>query len=321
MRRRPKLHGDFCSRFLKCVVGTHKWKMNHLKVPVQDFVTVSDEAFALLVIVNNHERWMEKWKHKGEDETTVEAVRLVQPEFTNGGENLKNGRTRKHCGWSAEEIQLFNDLCAEVRASRAAWKEFDEKLLHKWQQERKSEQERRRQQKENQESAPVIVPVTDFPWDPNNKTEEWNALSKQTILEDSSWESNDKENNARESDNLRLERNLDEEDLSKLKKDDEDTEEDDEDDKHWKRRNQRRDALIPPSQRRKIGRGKGCMQKDDSGIENGKKRARKASTLTGEQHRAIEQHNMRRQLMESQNAVEKLRKRQKTVQATNVTHV
>ena len=149
MRRRPKLHGNFCSRFLKCVVGTHKWKMNHLKVPVQDFVTVSDEAFALLVIINNHERWMETWKCKEEDGTTVEAVNLVQPEFTNGGENLKNGCTRKHCGWSAEGIQLFNDLCAEVRASRAAWKEFDEKLLHKWQQERKSEREKRRQQKEN----------------------------------------------------------------------------------------------------------------------------------------------------------------------------
>ncbi len=118
MRRRPKLHGDFCSRLLKCVVGTHKWKMNHLKVPVQDFVTVSDEAFALLVIINNHERWMETWKRKEEDGTTVEAVNLVQPEFTNGGENLKNGCTRKHCGWSAEGIQLFNDLRAEVGASR-----------------------------------------------------------------------------------------------------------------------------------------------------------------------------------------------------------
>ncbi len=79
----------------------------------------------------------------------------------------------------------------------------------------------------------MIVPVTDFPWDPNNKTQEWNALSKQTILEDSSWESNDEENNARESDNPKLERNLDEEDLSKLQKDEEDTEDDDENDRNW----------------------------------------------------------------------------------------
>ena len=57
LRSDDDFYRSFCKRFLKCVVGDKVWRSNWLKVPMTQFVSVTDEAFALLVIVNCHERW------------------------------------------------------------------------------------------------------------------------------------------------------------------------------------------------------------------------------------------------------------------------
>ena len=67
---------DFCKQFLKCVVGHKQWRSLHLKQKFSEFVTVTDEAFALLVVLNSHKRWSELWVHQ------LENSKLGDPNMT-----------------------------------------------------------------------------------------------------------------------------------------------------------------------------------------------------------------------------------------------
>lgn len=47
----------FCNQFLACVTGKNDWKQQ-TKNLIRDFATVSDEAFALLVLENIWDKWI-----------------------------------------------------------------------------------------------------------------------------------------------------------------------------------------------------------------------------------------------------------------------
>ena len=46
-----------CDNFLVCVVRDTEWKNTIAEKPILEIATMSDEAFALLTLENNWEKW------------------------------------------------------------------------------------------------------------------------------------------------------------------------------------------------------------------------------------------------------------------------
>jgi len=83
------------------VIGHRRWKLNRCYTPLSEAMTVSDEAFMLLVLENNYELWKD-----------AASNRVGRGKYT------ENARNRKFCGWSDEGIKRFNKLIEEVRVNR-----------------------------------------------------------------------------------------------------------------------------------------------------------------------------------------------------------
>jgi hypothetical protein len=82
---------------------------NHQQLPtldeiikLQQALSVSDEAFMLLVLENQYELWMES-----------ETTRVGRGKYT------ENAPNKKFCGWSNKGMRRFNNLLAEVRINQA----------------------------------------------------------------------------------------------------------------------------------------------------------------------------------------------------------
>ena len=84
------------------VIGQWKWKTTRCYTPLSKHMSVSHEAFMLLVLENQYELWMES-----------ETARVGQGKYT------ENAPNKKFCGWSNEGMRRFNNLLAEVRINRA----------------------------------------------------------------------------------------------------------------------------------------------------------------------------------------------------------
>ena len=83
------------------VLGQRKWKTERCYKPLSEVMTVSDEAFMLLLLENQYDMWKDS-----------ETTRVGRGKYT---ENAKN---KKFCGWSNDGIRRFNQLNTEVRANR-----------------------------------------------------------------------------------------------------------------------------------------------------------------------------------------------------------
>jgi hypothetical protein len=93
----------FCNTILECVAGKKAWKIQKKQKKIsKSCVTVSDEAFALLLLVNSWDKFEFIADHpqceaKGDFPATL---------YTE-----KKGRNKKMRGWSQEGIANFNHLC------------------------------------------------------------------------------------------------------------------------------------------------------------------------------------------------------------------
>ena len=58
LRKNREAFKFFCFHFLASVVGIKKWEVNCNKMLVSEFVTASDEAWALLMLEGNWDKWM-----------------------------------------------------------------------------------------------------------------------------------------------------------------------------------------------------------------------------------------------------------------------
>ena len=78
-----------------------------------DYISVSDEAFAILIFENNYETWCDMVKRNNT------KILQVICKYTNGGSSSgKNGSTRRYQGWNSEGIKRFNALFDLVKADR-----------------------------------------------------------------------------------------------------------------------------------------------------------------------------------------------------------
>ena len=113
----------FYNHFLPCVVGKCKWKKLVVLKKVPLFATVTDEAFALLVLENNWGVWL----HEDAREYFMKNKK-EQNKKEKGNNGLYTGHAKgatRFGGWSVEGVQRFNELCEIVRNDRDANELFD----------------------------------------------------------------------------------------------------------------------------------------------------------------------------------------------------
>ena len=115
----PDAYIYFVDNFLECVAGKRLWKKDKTSRLLSSAVQVSDKAFALLLLENHWDGWLEQL-NPGEDEKTN-----VPAKYT-----VKQG-TRKFEGWSQEGYKRYNELYEMVAADRlsANGKHFEEEFL------------------------------------------------------------------------------------------------------------------------------------------------------------------------------------------------
>lgn len=127
----------FCKHLLPCVVGAKVWHKKHNKELVSTIATCSDEAFALLTLENNYERWMAmaRWNVDNADMAPEDKApkRFPGSRYTNSGMSQKNGRSRRLQGWAREGFLRFNELYNHVSRDRRHRVQFENELLTIWQ--------------------------------------------------------------------------------------------------------------------------------------------------------------------------------------------
>ena len=91
----------------------------------EDLLSISSEAFGLLLLENHWDRWLDIYQKCGgkigysNGKKTKEVVSRIQPRYTRGG--LKNGKNETigiGKGWSIEGIYRFNVLFHFVMKDR-----------------------------------------------------------------------------------------------------------------------------------------------------------------------------------------------------------
>jgi hypothetical protein len=109
----------FCDHVLSQVVGKNDWKTRAGKEMISSIATVSDEAFAILLVENNYQVW--------EDDalgTCGEGGVKASSRYTVNGAG-----TKKYQGWTREGLKRFNTLAAMVHADRISNKGAFEKMV------------------------------------------------------------------------------------------------------------------------------------------------------------------------------------------------
>jgi hypothetical protein len=109
-----------CMEFLPTMVGVKNWKENVGKRSFDEFVTVSDEAFVMVVLENSWCHWLDvhegklsqdAWEKDNKERSSRKAKLLKENQiasdfkYTNGGTGCKGSQ-----GWKANGISRFNHL-------------------------------------------------------------------------------------------------------------------------------------------------------------------------------------------------------------------
>ena len=160
-RRDEACYDWWCLHFMKCVTGTNQWQSNYMKKPMYAFTTCSDEAFAAAVYENNYDRWTDMHKKKNTKTSAVAA------KWTNSGQSVKNGQSKKFCGWSQAGIDQYNANYKYFKCDRELYRRFDRRNMEMWAQDATSAEK----QAADDEAGGGLEgeePMHDLPW--SNKT-------------------------------------------------------------------------------------------------------------------------------------------------------
>jgi hypothetical protein len=124
LRENFDAYKEFMELFVSCVnVRDHFKKMSTL--PISKFVTVTDEAFTLLILRNNYAVWNEqadRKKNQGGRDLRIDECENKQIYFTD-----KGGRGRT---WTNEGKRYYNNMCEKIKKDREKnGPTFDAKFL------------------------------------------------------------------------------------------------------------------------------------------------------------------------------------------------
>jgi hypothetical protein len=157
LRDKPKAFFNFCMYFLPVVTGRIDFRLDRVRQKISEIATVSDEAFALLILENNWTKWKEQayvhYKEVMDDDITLSKDMELEPQLKEAADkrgtirekaeqNGTAGTTRvkaelkrwkylnqsiwtdgkktgyKFEGWSVEGMTRFNELTAKVAEDR-----------------------------------------------------------------------------------------------------------------------------------------------------------------------------------------------------------
>ena len=109
----------FCECFLSKVVGVGAWRELCTKQKISDFATVSDEAFAYLLVEN----YWDGWSTRRSDEPFMESdlihgSKKKKRKITWGKYTAAALGARRYGGWNKAGLERFNALCQEVKDDR-----------------------------------------------------------------------------------------------------------------------------------------------------------------------------------------------------------
>jgi GH18 family chitinase len=124
LRSNQELYSIFMDLFVACMVGKDVYRRASTKQPLNNIVTVSDEAMAMLVLKNNYALWMEMSEkmEMGVKKVKLEDCRSKQLYF-----DERKGRGRS---WSDEGKIYFNETYKAIVSDRLQYGDnFDKEYL------------------------------------------------------------------------------------------------------------------------------------------------------------------------------------------------
>jgi hypothetical protein len=150
-RKNEEAYSAFFEHFLPCATKKTLWDRRIAKAlsnsksrKYQSLCTVSDEAFALLLLENSYNRWLDLFLNNKGPVMQRRGVKQrgfqsdVPTLYTRGGIKYdKTDMTQSVKGWSEEGIARFNALFDQVIADRAENPNFE----RQWLEARRSAQE------------------------------------------------------------------------------------------------------------------------------------------------------------------------------------
>ena len=124
----------FFTRFVPAVVGPELFQQRLAEKTIDGvptpLCTVSDEAFALLLLENSYDRWTDLYNKTGEiplqrrGRQPRTCVSNVAPKYTQGGIMYTTNFEKNKKGWSNDGIQRYNELFRFVQDDRAKYPTF-----------------------------------------------------------------------------------------------------------------------------------------------------------------------------------------------------
>lgn len=142
MRRNQDVYTMFVKTFLKPVYSL-KWKAKRCQKDnqgVADMVTISDEAFVLLALENNYERWLDINNKSKNSYSTLKQGRSafidsdVMPKYTWINKKRTDAASNEETtpnwrGWNNEGIMRFNELCKLIKEDRKKNAKVDKEIF------------------------------------------------------------------------------------------------------------------------------------------------------------------------------------------------
>jgi hypothetical protein len=127
----------FCVLCLKHIVGTASWRQKFRKDTVSNAFTISDEAFAFLVLDNNRVFWKLCYIEGEHNIPAIESMsasgrshkrRKIETKYT------KRGSSGGKQGWNQEGIDTYNSFLKVVMNNRNKGdsKDLEERLRNQW---------------------------------------------------------------------------------------------------------------------------------------------------------------------------------------------
>jgi hypothetical protein len=152
-----KLCASMC---LPACLNAKHWKRNKSSLVLSDFISVSDEALAYIVLENNIEEWKDIAKGI---EVRSRASKNRKTKYTHGGTN--NNGTRK--GWSIKGLKRFNQIFQEIKVKRDTTesKGKEKRLLDEWsagQRADRTNAENNNDDSSNEEEKEDLIIASDF---------------------------------------------------------------------------------------------------------------------------------------------------------------
>ena len=124
-------HHEFLTVFLKPTYAEKQFREAvQGEKEFSDIVSVSDEAFAKLLMINSWSMWedinrIHENKFRSEKRNSDKKKSMVQPKFTSSFSNVSRNTTNLTRGWGQDGINTYNDLCKGIVFDRKERIEVD----------------------------------------------------------------------------------------------------------------------------------------------------------------------------------------------------